>query len=150
MTTAESLKARFTMPYAGQYVLGGSLSHLNEFRSVIPMNDVIRRFYDSSVTTPISLMPFAEFDLSRLEVSNEWQEPPKSVYESYVEKISLNRFPYQRIEAPWSEGQITLTRSLQNVTREFQSFVDDGGAGSNSSITIKAGDVFGVLNFGKE
>jgi UDP-MurNAc hydroxylase len=148
--TAEKLKAQFTMPFAGQYVLGGSLVELNQFRSVIPLVDVINRISDSGTTKPISLMPFGEFDLNNENLTQEWQEPSLEVYKSYLEQIKVKLFPYQKIQEEWPDSKSSLIRALQKVKTEFDFFIDEGGVGSDSSITIKTVAEEITLNFGKE
>ncbi len=145
--TAEKLSAKFTLPYAGQYVLGGSLADLNFHRSVIPMQDVLLRIKESGVTEPISLKPFAEFDLSDESSSEEWLEPESQVLPNYLAKIRLNLFPYQRKPENWHKGAEQLNEALLEVKRNFDKFLKAGGAGSNSSITIKSEELQGTLNF---
>jgi UDP-MurNAc hydroxylase len=148
--TAEKLKAQFTMPFAGQYVLGGSLVGLNKFRSVIPLDEVINRISDSGTTKPISLMPFGEFDLNNENLTQEWQEPSLDVYKSYLEQIKVKLFPYQKIQEEWPDSKSSLIRALQKVKTEFDFFIDEGGVGSDSSITVKTVAEEITLNFGKE
>jgi UDP-MurNAc hydroxylase len=146
--TAGRLNAKFTMPYAGQYVLGGSLTELNKYRSVIPLSQVLSCISDSGVTTPVSMLPFGEFDLTQGSLSEEWQEPPSSIQEAYLEKIKKDLFPYQRTEEDWPSAESSLNRALQRVKFEFDAYVAEGGAGSNSSISIKTKDISGTINFG--
>jgi hypothetical protein len=138
------------MPFAGQYVLGGSLVGLNKFRSVIPLDEVINRISDSGTTKPISLMPFGEFDLNNENLTQEWQEPSLDVYKSYLEQIKVKLFPYQKIQEEWPDSKSSLIRALQKVKTEFDFFIDEGGVGSDSSITVKTVAEEITLNFGKE
>jgi len=146
--TAGRLNAKFTMPYAGQYVLGGSLTELNEYRSVISLREVLSIISDADVTTPVSMQPFGEFDLTRNSLSEEWQEPSSLTYNTYLEKIEKDLFPYQKSEEEWPLAANSLDRALQRVKYEFDSYVAKGGLGSNSSITIKTQEVGSTINFG--
>lgn len=147
ISTADKLSAKFTLPYAGQYVLGGSLVNLNSHRSVIPMRNVISRIRESGVTQPISLNPFEEFDLSLESSGDEWIDPTNLELSNYLEKISVNLFPYQRKQEIWHKGSEQLNSALQEVRRNFEQYLNTGGSGSKSSITIKSDDLQGTLNF---
>ncbi len=147
--TAEKLSASFTLPYAGQYMLGGSLSGLNPFRSVIPLEEVVRSMEVSGVTTPVSMAPFSTFDLASGQVAGgTWQEPSAGTVTSYIKRISSALFPYQREEEDWVEGQAVLDRALQGIKLEFDAYLVEGGSGSESSITIRTRDVVGSVDFG--
>ncbi|WP_095696663.1 MBL fold metallo-hydrolase [Candidatus Planktophila versatilis] len=146
--TAGRLNAKFTMPYAGQYVLGGSLTELNEYRSVIPLSQVLSCIADSGVTTPVSMLPFGEFNLTQSSLSEEWREPPASIQEAYLEKIKKVLFPYQKFEEDWPGAKVSLNRALQRVKNEFDAYVEEGGSGSISSITIMTEGVSKTINFG--
>ena len=146
---AEKLQASFTFPYAGQYVLGGELCDLNPFRSVIPMQDVEKFLQESSVTTPISLAPFREFNLSTESVEEEWCEPGQIALDDYLAEIRSHTFPYQRGKEDWPDGADVLHRALERVKDEFRSFLSEGGVGSDSSITIRSGDLLEAINFGR-
>jgi UDP-MurNAc hydroxylase len=148
--TAEQLKARFTLPYAGQYVLGGNLVDLNSQRSVIPMQDVLLKIQESGVTQPISLKPFAEFDLSRESSGDKWSEPTSLELSKYLDRISVNLFPYQRKKETWYNGAEQLNKALLEVKRNFEEYLKAGGMGSKSSITIKSDELQGTLNFGTD
>lgn len=145
--TAERLSAKFTLPYAGQYVLGGSLVDLNSHRSVIPMRDVLLRIKESGVTQPISLKPFAEFDLSRESSGDNWSEPTSLELSNYLDRIRVNLFPYQRKKETWYNGAEQLNEALLEVKRNFEEYLKAGGNGSKSSITIKSDELQGTLNF---
>jgi hypothetical protein len=95
-------------------------------------------------------MPFGEFDLNNENLSQEWQEPSTDLYKSYLERIKVNLFPYQKIEEEWPDSRSSLIRALQKVKTEFDLFIDEGGVGSDSSVTVKTLTEEQTLNFGKE
>lgn len=146
--TADRLKARFTLPYAGQYVLSGSLSDLNDYRSILSMDEVHRKIEESGVSTPVSLEPFATFDLSRETSTREWKEPSRQQYEGYITEISGHLFPYQMSNEQWPEGEQILLDALANVKTRFNQFVASGGVGSNASIHVGANNFGASINFG--
>jgi UDP-MurNAc hydroxylase len=148
--TAESLKARFTLPYAGQYVLGGSLSELNIFRSIIPMTQVLDKIQSSGVTQALSLKPFAEFDLTHEVAEEPWSEPSLEIFSSYINKIKQNPFPYQHKVEDWPDDTAQFLSALSEVKNNFEAFLKNGGIGSNSSITIKSPEIQRTLNFAEK
>jgi UDP-MurNAc hydroxylase len=147
---AEKLNAKFTLPYAGQYVLGGNLSDLNSYRSVIPMHQVLEKVQASGVTNAVSIMPFEEFNLTLETFGGMWMEPSSEVLSSYLNRISKISFPYQRKIEDWPDGSDQFMGALKQVEHNFDVFLKNGGKGSNSSITIKAEEIQGTLNFGEK
>jgi hypothetical protein len=113
------------------------------------MEDVFTTLADSGVTAPISLAPFGTFDLTSDGASREWEEPPQGAYELYVERIKDAQFPYQRATEEWANGNDVLRRALERVQQEFAAYIREGGTGSNSSITIDAGDIVGTIHFAR-
>ncbi len=149
INAAERLNAKFTLPYAGQYVLGGSLSELNPYRSVIPMKDVLAAIKSSGVTEAVSLMPFGEFDITAQSSDESWLEPADDLRARYLDRIKVELFPYQRKLEVWSNGTEQFNLALHEVKKNFDAFVENGGKGSNSSITIKSDEIEGTINFGE-
>jgi UDP-MurNAc hydroxylase len=147
--TAGRLNAKFTMPYAGQYLLGGSLTELNKYRSVTPLGAVLKSIADSGVTTPVSMSPFSEFDLNCVSLSGEWQEPSDFSLDEYLKRIRKNPFPYQKAQEEWPMAAYSLDRALQRVKLEFDSYLAKGSSGSESSITIMTEEITASINFGK-
>jgi UDP-MurNAc hydroxylase len=150
INAAERLNAKFTLPYAGQYVLGGSLSALNPYRSVIPMKDVLAAVKSSGVTEAVSLMPFGEFDLTTESSGEGWLEPSHDAQARYLDKIKIDLFPYQRKLEVWLDGSEQFNGALYEVKKNFDAFIKTGGKGSNSSITIRSDEIEGTINFGED
>jgi UDP-MurNAc hydroxylase len=147
---SKSVNARFVMPYAGQYFLGGKLEKLNKFRSVIPISDVMRYLKDSNTAEPVSLSPFSRFDLNSGEISESWIEPSERSKLKYLSEISKIRFPYELDEDPILEShdlKNLLRNALDSVRSEFESSLNSGAVGSESSISIESGDVRLAVNF---
>lgn len=108
------LDAKKIIPFAGKYILGGSLNVLNEYRGVADQVEV--REFDSkaviladggdAVIDTVSLIPSAE----RLE------KYPKSMYEARVEEIKNNKLTYEHyLNIP--EHEIPFTRLIKAAYR---------------------------------
>jgi UDP-MurNAc hydroxylase len=149
ISTSTALKARFVFPYAGQYLLGGRLSKLNDFRSVIPLPEVLASIRANSPTVPISLNAFGEFDLETESSTGDWIEPSNLDKENYITKISKNLYPYELGEPDFINGQIILSKALESIKPVFQQYLADGSLGSESSIVFQAEGIKSAINFGK-
>jgi UDP-MurNAc hydroxylase len=150
ISTSTALNANFVFPYAGQYLLGGKLSALNDFRSVIPLPEVLDSIKANSSSVPISLKAFGEFDLETESSTGDWIEPSSSDKEIYVTKISKNLYPYELAESDFVNGQIILSNALKSIKPIFQQYLTDGSVGSESSIVIQAEGIKAAINFGKD
>jgi UDP-MurNAc hydroxylase len=147
--TGRVLNARYVMPYAGQYVLGGKLSSLNPFRSVIPISKVIDRINSAQFSFPLSILPFTEFNLKTANSLTPWIEPPKSVFDSYLDRIGQVSYPYEGPAEDWPNALDQMQVSLEKVRKEFTAMVDFGIVGSESSITISTESASMSINFSK-
>jgi UDP-MurNAc hydroxylase len=144
---ANDLSAKYVMPYAGQYVLGGRLSELNEYRSVIPLPEVFEVLRSSCNAKPVSINPFGYFDLDAGLSSQVWSEPSPDELHSYIDDIKTIKYPYELENENWPEGKEMLIAALENVEREFLLRVGNGTKGSNSTLTILAGSLKQNINF---
>jgi len=150
ISTSNALNSRYVMPYAGQYLLGGKLAKLNEFRSVIPLPKVLQKIASSSKAQPISLNVFGEFNLDTDSSTGDWIEPNSSISTNYISRISSELYPYEAEENFWKDGQYVLNDALNSVQMVFESFLKSGGKGSESSIVFKSEGINLSMNFGKE
>lgn len=149
ISTGTALKARFIFPYAGQYLLGGKLSALNDFRSVIPLPEVISSIKDNSSSAPVSLNAFGEFDLDSEYSTGDWVEPSDVDRIDYITKISKSLYPYELGKPEFINGQKILMEALNSIKPVFQRYLADGSTGSQSSIVFQAGEIKAAVNFGK-
>jgi hypothetical protein len=117
--TSIKLKAKFLMPYAGQYVLGGSLSGLNPYRSVVKLDDVLSTISRDSLSTPVGLMPFTTFDLTTGESEAGWVEPSDDQISHYISTLEQELFPYQRREESWENSDELIESALTSVGTEY-------------------------------
>jgi len=147
--TGRLLNARYVMPYAGQYVLGGKLNPLNPFRSIIPISKVIDRIESADFSIPLTIQPFSEFDLKTANSFTPWCEPTQIEFDSYIAQISQVAYPYEGSKEDWPNGLDQMQSSLERVTEEFAALVDSGVEGSESSITISTESASMSINFSR-
>jgi UDP-MurNAc hydroxylase len=144
---ANKLQARFVMPYAGQYVLSGSLASLNKFRSVVSLTEALNYLGLNSSAIPIAVEPFSRFDLDSESLGKEWVEPNAEVINSYLKEISSYIFPYQRKKEIWENGQQFLENALARVEVEYLKRLALGRAEEMYSVTLKTENFGKTINF---
>lgn len=116
---ASVTKARFLMPYAGQYMLGGRLAELNKFRSVVSLSEAVETLQRKTDASVIAIQPFSEFDLDDGSVPFPWVEPTTSEVDDYIADISSNQYPYEKSSGAWPEAEDDLQSALENVAAEY-------------------------------
>ena len=118
------LKAKRLFPFAGQHVLGGRLSGLNEFRGMYSLNEsarVLSRLQEASVFT---LQPFRRVDptdCSHQDLS--FLEPSASEQASYLRDIGNRTFPYERRDISRIDAHThtsSLVRSMEHVAKKYE------------------------------
>lgn len=118
-SAAEVLKAKSVMPYAGQYFLGGSLTHLNPSRAVLSLEEVKRRLQTSGIRNVLTPRVFSGIEVSDLAV--EWEHREQSIDEldRYLGRISKNKFPYEHMKKSWPSYQNDLEIAADNLRRRY-------------------------------
>jgi UDP-MurNAc hydroxylase len=118
ISAADALDVKFVMPFAGQYVLGGRLSHLNSDRATLPLDqaaDYLKSITDREV---VSVVPFGEFDLSSNLKSPDYVEPDITVLSDYLSRISQAKFPYESESVKnWENPELDLMRAAQPILK---------------------------------
>jgi len=143
------LGATFVMPYAGQYVLGGSLYELNSYRSVVSLSESLKYLNSHSKSTPISMMPFTTFDLCTGTGQREWVEPNPDSVTAYVKSISQEKYPYQLKDEEWLDGEHYLEAALTNVKKRYEDVIRRGESQTEHSISIATDTFSQTINFSK-
>jgi UDP-MurNAc hydroxylase len=134
---ANKTRAKFVFPYAGQYVLGGKLTSLNNRRSVMPLGEVQKLLESTTSAEVITLSPFAEFNLETGEASSSWEEPSPSLFDEYIKKIKTVRFPYELKELTPSNFDDSLKSAAERVLNIYR--MSEGLADTKiSTITLKS------------
>jgi len=93
-SAADGVSARYVMPFAGQYVLGGRLAHLNEARATVPLDEACEIVGAKTTAEAISVMPGGVFDLTSGSKDADYAEPAEHVLRDYVSSISSATYPY--------------------------------------------------------
>ncbi len=116
ISAADAIGAEKIMPFAGQYMLGGNLAHLNDFRATLPLDaaaDFIRRNTTRQVVT---MTPGGSIDLTSGLKSASYVEPSKEVKEMYLKKISKFEFNYEKKRlSVWENAERDLIAAAKPV-----------------------------------
>lgn len=141
------LGAKYVMPFAGQYVLGGRLTFLNEFRSVVSLSEALEWMSQKTDAKPVGIKPFSSFDLDTGEIMNPWEEPAEAEIEEYLATISGHLFPYEKKTQEWANAEEELSQAFQGVGLEYQRRLRLGVSGTSHRISIETARVSGFIDF---
>jgi UDP-MurNAc hydroxylase len=128
-TAADLLKARYVMPFAGQYQLGGRLASLNNDRSVVPLEEAVAWVDAHCQAKAISLQPFQPVDLHTGELGATWVEPSAQTLRDYITRIETHRYPYERNGERWPGAKTDLEEVFQRIASRVRE-----GTGSHHQI----------------
>ena len=144
---AKTVKARYVMPFAGQYVLGGRLSELNQYRSVVPLSEALDWVANTTESTPIAMAPFSSFDLSTGMVEKAWEEPSSKDVDQYMSRIAEHSFPYEKAPVRWANSDAELRDALEGVAAEYHRRLSLGEATTTHRISVVTSTVSGFIDF---
>ena len=144
---ADKLSATYVMPYAGQYVLSGSLSSLNKYRSVLKLSEALHEISKNSTAEPISLAPFSTFDLDSGSSNNAWMEPSEKDIDKYLLKISEHIYPYQLKDEIWDGGSEKLLDAMRAVELEYLKRFRLRSLQKQYSLSVKTESFGRTINF---
>ena len=139
--------AKFLMPFAGQYMLGGRLAHLNKFRSLVSLDEAVKILTAKSDCNVIAIEPFSEFDLDGGIASKTWVEPSNEEVESYLKKLSTKKFPYEKAQTTWEEADQELEEALHNVAKEYLRRRAAGRVYNPHRVSLYTSTVSGFVDF---
>jgi UDP-MurNAc hydroxylase len=121
---AEALDVKYVMPFAGQYVLGGKLAHLNADRATLPLDQAVSYIKSITKREVISVNPNGHIDLLGNTKSADYVEPHFKVLAEYISNISKIKFPYEdSVELTWDNYEEDLLDSARPVA-ERSKFAD--------------------------
>lgn len=136
---AEVTRARFVLPFAGQYVLGGRLTDLNEWRSVWPMAKVQDFVQERTNAQVITLAPFASFSLTAAEADDSWSEPSEESWQGYRDSLRKVTFPYERKEEFfWIPGP-AVEAAFARVVAAFEKSREYAAGSADCAIVLDMG-----------
>lgn len=116
VSAADAIGAKKIMPFAGQYILGGKLSHLNDMRATLPLDQAVDFIRNITNREVISVQTGGSIDLSEGIQDNPYLEPSIEIKQNYITKISRNKFPYEKIHSsPWSTAAQDLLEAATPV-----------------------------------
>jgi UDP-MurNAc hydroxylase len=119
---ANALGARYVMPFAGQYVLGGRLVALNGDRAAVSLDQAVEILREMTAATVFAVGPGGTIDLGQEEWSSDYVEPSDEVLSAYLDKISPAVFPYELVEiGDWESCEADLARASEAITRRIGS-----------------------------
>jgi len=90
--TVSRLKPKFTLPFAGKYILGGSLSSLNSFRGVSDPLEVT--LFDDKALVPLDMGGYITTDGAAPEQLRR-ELYPENLYMQRLNEVSSEKFPYE-------------------------------------------------------
>lgn len=145
---ARVTRAKYVMPFAGQYVLAGRLSKLNEWRSVVSLSEAVDWIGEHSDSKTFAMRPFSSFDVRTGAVESAWVEPTAEETRQYIEEISTLSFPYEKGHASWHSASEDLRNALNNVAAECRRRGDAGVQFQTHRISIETPLVSGFVDVG--
>jgi len=161
VSAADAVNAKKIMPFAGQYILGGKLAHLNDVRATMPLDDAADYIREITEREVVTVMPGGSIDLTLEQKTPNYTEPSMEVKENYLQKISKFEFNYEKKRSTdWENVENDLvaaatpiaTRSaLAKIQKENSFVIGDGinfvtinldPAGKKTSVLTGAAPIF--------
>ncbi len=116
VSAADALDANKIMPFAGQYILGGQLVHLNDTRAILPLNETVKYLRGLTSRQVVSVTPGGSIDLLKNVQSEIYVEPEEIIRKNYLEKISKAKFSYSEEDSEtWTNIQSDLITAATPV-----------------------------------
>lgn len=122
---AKLVKAKAVFPFAGQYLLGGSLANLNSTRSVLELRETVDYLHQLGIPDVITLAPFATYSLTTGEVSKSYEEPSSEIKEEYLGKISKDLFPYQKQDDSWPTFESDVKKAFCKLEKRYSEMISE-------------------------
>jgi len=148
---AERLGAKFIFPFAGQYILVGKLSKLNNDRAVLPVSSAKAKLNDLTDKEILTLNPNENLTLERGEISSigtEYIEPLDEVKDEYLFQHKDLKYLYERRNI----DTINLKSLVKNLELASQKISKMYEKNLDYSVQIKDRDsnLSWFLNFGEK
>jgi UDP-MurNAc hydroxylase len=116
VSAADAIQATKIMPFAGQYILGGRLSQLNDSRATLPLDQAVDFIRTITAREVVSVKPGGSIDLSEGVQDEPYLEPSTDIKQRYIERISKSIFPYEREKSnDWSTVEQDLMEAASPV-----------------------------------
>jgi UDP-MurNAc hydroxylase len=149
---SDRLHSKYIFPFAGQYLLGGELSSLNDDRALIPANkakEMLEEITHKEILT-LATNQSAEFRSSEVaSLGSEYIEPDSEVLRSYLNSKNIPYF-YQK-RAAEDVDVLLLYENLEKASaRIAQRYLYLTKVDYSISIRTINSEVEWYLNFGEE
>jgi UDP-MurNAc hydroxylase len=119
INAADALEVKYIFPFAGQYVLGGRLSGLNQDLSVLPLDKTVNILKQMTSREVLSVEPFGTLDFTNIEAHIEYSEPSELVRQRYLAEISRSKFIYESdFQVEWENPERDLILAANSVIRK--------------------------------
>lgn len=116
VSAADAVEAKKIMPFAGQYILGGKLSHLNDSRATLPLDEAASYLSEITHREVVSVMPGGTIDLTKETQSERYVEPSEEIRLEYLERISRVKFSYEKDHTQsWENVETNLLTAAMPV-----------------------------------
>lgn len=144
----ELINPNYFMPFAGTYILGGSLADLNHTRGVPEISDAFCYIEEqlkkgNSTTRGVLLNSYKSFNLLKPE-TEKYIKIDKDEKLKYLSKISKNLFDYQKEDYP---DKTELKNLLFEAYEKFNNKRKELNVSSKTRIAINLYDLYAVFDF---
>ena len=147
LTAADALDAKFVMPFAGQYMLGGSLHVLNSDRATLPLDQAVSYLQKLTSREVISVNPFGEIDLTNGNKSADYVEPSQQISTEYQIRLSHMKFSYEKEDLqPWISSSTDLEMAAKSISQRSKL----SRIGFSNSFLIGDGDKWVTIDLDKK
>ena len=130
----ELVQPKAFAPFAGTYILGSNLSHLNDIRGVPNVADASKYLnrMTSTETHGLCLSKFSKYDLLTQQLSND-QSTYHVGYEDYVKMISAKKLDYD--DDSWDDAE--LLHFAHSAYKRFKEKAEEIRFQSKTKIVVK-------------
>jgi UDP-MurNAc hydroxylase len=131
----ETLKPRMVLPFAGAYILGGYLSHLNDYLGTTTWDVCAEKLNEIGLSSAEVIL-LREHDVLNIETgeSNRVYEPLDTAHmEQYIQQVSGDTYPYVSDSIPDSAQIIA---DLETASDRMRQRMARAGISSDRTVTI--------------
>lgn len=112
LSSINLLKPEYFLPFAGTYILTGSLSKIDYLRGVPSIDDAFEYLSkNQSISKPLMLSTDSEFDFDSKLYSKKYQKFDVKKYNEYLEFISSKKLDFENEEYPHLDEIYELSKS---------------------------------------
>jgi UDP-MurNAc hydroxylase len=131
----ETLAPRMVLPFAGAYILGGYLSHLNDYLGTTTLDVCAKKLNEIGLTST-EVVRLREHDVLNIESgksSPEYVSLSSEHLKQYIQEVSRDKYPYELDSTP-SSAQIIS--DLQTASDRMRQRMSRAGINSDCTVTI--------------